>query len=84
MRIWITVPEGARAPLDNVEASDTIDNVKQLITIQFWLSGLTPGSPFSLHYKCQELRGESTLEDHNIVDGTSIVIQAESEYTCVD
>ena len=28
MRIWITVPEGARAPLDDVFSYDSISNVK--------------------------------------------------------
>ena len=84
MRIWVTVPEGGRAPLDRVLASDTIDNVKQLITIQFWLSGHTPESPFSLHYKSKKLCDKRTLEDYNIVDGTSIVIKAEGDYNIVD
>ena len=84
MRIWVTGSEGGRAPLDRVLPSDTIENIKQLITIQFWLAGHSPGSPFSLHYKSMKLCDKRTLEDYNIVDGTSIVIKAEAEYTLAD
>ena len=84
MRVWVTVPEGARAPLDKVFPSDTIANVKQLITIRFWLAGKGPGSPFSLYYKCLKLDDNRTLKEYNIVDGMCIVIKADGEYTFAD
>ena len=70
--------------MDDVFSYDSISNVKQLITIQFWLYARAPASPFSLHYKSMKLCDKCTLEDYNIQDGTSIVIKAEAEYTLVD
>ena len=90
MRVWIVGTGGApgarqaRAPLD-VEDSDTIENVKQLIVIQFWLStGLAPGGPFSLLYQGVQLLGETTLEELGIRGGSEILIRADEEYTPVD
>ena len=89
MRVWIVGTGGApraqaRALLD-VEASDTIDNVRQLIVIQFWLrAGKSPGGSFSLLYQGLQLHGASTLEELGIRGGSEILIRADEEYTPVD
>ena len=79
-QIWISAESGhPRAPLP-VKASDTIDNVKQLCLVAWWIRGHTPRSSFSLHYPAVRnvgLAGTFTIGQLGIRPEGTIIIKAD-------
>ena len=67
-----------------MEESDSIDNIKALIIIAFWLRGHSPGSSFTLLFEGVELRGEWTIGQLGIRHGDDIIIRADYDEVLED
>ena len=79
-KIWISVECGHPRASLRVKASDTIDNVKQLCVICWWLRGHSPRSDFSLRYPAVlnvGLAGTCTIGQLGIRPGGTIIIRAD-------